>query len=469
MTVAHDPIEIGWEEWVSLPELGLPAVKAKADTGAKTSSLHAFSVEPYMAGGKKRVRFGIHPIIDQPKIEMFCTAELVGERDIVSSNGEKERRYIVKSSVRIAGQEWSIEISLTNREGMNYRMLLGRSAMKGRLIVNPLATCVHGEISPEVYHDYDETTPAVRSLKIGILSREPGSYTTRRLAEVADQRGHMVEIIDTTRCYVNITSRKPEVLLGGRNLADFDVIIPRVGASVTFYGMAVVRQFEMMGTYCVNSSEGIGRSRDKLFAHQILAQAGVGMPVTGMAHSPDDSSDLIKKVGGAPLVIKLLEGTQGKGVVLAETQKAAQSVIGAFRGLRANILVQEFVAESSGVDIRCLVVGNKVVGAMKRQGAEDDFRSNLHRGGTASKVKISREERAAAVKAAKVLGLNVAGVDLLRSNSGPKVLEVNSSPGLEGIEKATGKDIAMNILDFVELNAKGRPRRRKRVVAQAAE
>ena len=434
----EDPIVIGWEEWISLPELGLPAIKAKADTGARTSSLHAFSIEPFSAGGKRMVRFGIRPITERPSIELYCTAELIGEREITSSNGRSEVRPIVRTKVRIAGEEWPIEVSLSNREGMTYRMLLGRSAMKGRMIVNPLA-----------------------SLKIGLLSREPSSYTTQRLVEVAASRGHLVEVINTTRCYMNITSRKPEVLIGGHSLEGFDAIIPRIGASVTFYGMAVVRQFELMGVYCVNGAQAIGRSRDKLYAHQLLAQAGVGMPATGMAHSPDDTLDLIQKVGGTPLVVKLLEGTQGKGVVLTETRKAAESVIGAFRGLRANILVQEFIKESGGADVRCFVIGNKVIAAMRRQGAEDDFRSNLHRGGKGEKIKITREERATAVKAAKTLGLNVAGVDLLQSVSGPRVLEVNSSPGLEGIEKVTGQDIASAVIEYVEANAHPKAATRK--------
>ena len=452
----EDPVAIGWEEWVSLPDLGLPAIKAKADTGARTSSLHAFSVEPYVAGGKRFVRFGIHPVIDQPGIELFCTAELIGMREITSSNGESELRPIIRTHVRVAGREWPIEVSLANREGMTYRMLLGRSAMRGRLMVDPLASCLHGEMSPELYAGHRSRTPPARALKIGILSREPGSYTTRRLAEVADARGHMVEVINTTRCYMNITSERPEVLIGGHALSGFDAIIPRVGASVTFYGMAVVRQFELMGVYCLNGAQAIGRSRDKLYAHQLLAQAGVGMPATGMAHSPDDTLDLIAKVGGAPLVVKLLEGTQGKGVVLTETRKAAESVIGAFRGLRANILVQEYIKEAGGADVRCLVIGKRVVAAMRRQGAEGDFRSNLHRGGRGEKIRITREERATAVKAAKTLGLNVAGVDLLQSKAGPRVLEVNSSPGLEGIEKVTGKDIAGAIIEYVEANARPR-------------
>ncbi len=291
-------------------------------------------------------------------------------------------------------------------------------------------------------------------MKIGVLSRNPKLYSTQRLVEAAQERGHEVEVIDALRCYMNITSHKPSIHYRGRTLEGFDAIIPRIGASITFYGTAVVRQFEMMGVYCVNESVAITRSRDKLRSMQLLARRGVGLPVTGFAHATQYTEDLIKMVGGAPLVIKLLEGTQGIGVVLAETRKAAESVIEAFRGLNANILVQEFIAEADGADIRCLVVGDKVVASMMRKGREGEFRSNLHRGGSASVVRITPEERATATRAAKIMGLNVAGVDLLRSAHGPVIMEVNSSPGLKGIETATGKDVAGMIVHFIEKKAK---------------
>lgn len=291
-------------------------------------------------------------------------------------------------------------------------------------------------------------------MKIAILSRNSKLYSTHRLVEAAKERGHEVRVIDTLKCHMDITSARPSVWYKGEQLDGFDAVIPRIGASITFYGMAVLRQFEMLGVYPVNESVAIGRSRDKLRAHQLLARAGVGLPITGFAHSPTDTMALIRLVGGAPLVIKLLEGTQGRGVVLAETNKAAESVIDAFRELDANFLVQEFVKEAKGADIRCFVVGNRVVAAMMRQAKEGEFRSNLHRGGTASVVKLTPKERATAIKAAKTMGLNVAGVDILRGKDGPLVLEVNSSPGLEGIETATGKDVAGMIIEFIEKNAK---------------
>ena len=287
-------------------------------------------------------------------------------------------------------------------------------------------------------------------MNIAILSRNSKLYSTQRLVEAIQQRGHEVRVLDVLRCYMNIATHKPQLHYKGEALEGFDAVIPRIGASVTFYGTAVLRQFEMMGVMPLNESVAITRSRDKLRSMQLLSRKGIGLPLTGFANKPDDIEDLIKMVGGAPLVIKLLEGTQGIGVVLAETHKAAESVLEAFMGLRVNILVQEFIAEAGGADLRCLVIGDKVIAAMKRQGKEGEFRSNLHRGGSASLIKITPEERSTAVRAAQTMDLNVAGVDLLRSNHGPVVMEVNSSPGLEGIETATGKDIAGTIVQFIE-------------------
>ena len=289
-------------------------------------------------------------------------------------------------------------------------------------------------------------------MKIALLSRNPKLYSTRRLVEAAKERGHEIRTLDVLRCYMNITSMRPSIHYKGEDLTGFDAIIPRIGASVTFYGTAVLRQFEMMGVSPLNESVAITRSRDKLRALQLLSRKGIGLPVTGFAHKPDDIEDLIEMVGGAPLVIKLLQGTQGIGVVLAETRKAAESVIESFLGMHISVLVQEFIKEARGSDIRCFVIGDKVVASMKRQGAEGEFRSNIHRGGSASAVKITPEERSTAVRAARTMGLNVCGVDILRTNHGPVVMEVNSSPGLEGIESVTGKDIAGMIIGFMEKN-----------------
>lgn len=290
-------------------------------------------------------------------------------------------------------------------------------------------------------------------MKIAILSRKPALYSTRRLKESAEQRGHDVRVIDYLRCYMNISSLKPRVMYQGDPLEDIDAVIPRIGAPHTFYGTAVVRQFEMMNVFSANESQAVTRSRDKLRCLQLLARNGIGLPVTGFAHSTKDVQGLITSVGGAPLVVKLLEGTQGIGVVLAETQKAAESVIEAFRGLEANILVQEYIQEAGGADVRCFVIGGRVIASMERRARPGEFRSNLHRGGTATKARLTPEERSTAVRAAKAMGLNVAGVDVLRSNHGPVVMEVNSSPGLEGIERATEVDVAGKIIEFLEKHA----------------
>ncbi|MBN2741602.1 MAG: 30S ribosomal protein S6--L-glutamate ligase [Rhodobacteraceae bacterium] len=289
-------------------------------------------------------------------------------------------------------------------------------------------------------------------MKIAMMARNPDLYSHKRLKEAAEARGHELHIINTLRCYMNIASRRPEMYYNGEKLEGFDAVIPRIGASVTFYGLAVLRQFEMMGVYPLNESVAIGRSRDKLRSMQLLARDGVGLPVTTFAHDPKQTDEVLELAGGAPVVIKLLEGTQGIGVVLADTKRSAKSVVEAFRGAGVNILLQEFIKEAGGTDIRAIVVGGKVIAAMKRTGAEGDFRSNLHRGGSAQLIKLSPEERATAVRAAKSMGLNVCGVDMLRANHGPVVMEVNSSPGLEGVEKATGLDVAGKIIEYLEKN-----------------
>jgi ribosomal protein S6--L-glutamate ligase len=291
-------------------------------------------------------------------------------------------------------------------------------------------------------------------MKIGILSRNRRLYSTSRLVEAATERGHEVQVLDTLKCYMDINSAKPMIYYKGEPLEGYDAVIPRIGASITEYGTAVIRQFEMMGVYCLTESIPLGRSRDKLRALQLMSRKGVGMPVTGFAHDVENGRQLIKMVGGTPVVLKLLEGTQGRGVVLAETYKAAESVIDAFIELGADFLVQEFIKEAGGSDVRAFVIGRRVVAAMERSAAEGEFRSNLHRGGSASATKLTPEERRTAVKAAQTMGLSVAGVDILRSSRGPLIMEVNSSPGLRGIEEASGKDIAGRIIAYVEENAR---------------
>ncbi|SIS71288.1 SSU ribosomal protein S6P modification protein [Roseivivax lentus] len=461
---ATDLIRFGWEEWVSLPDLGLPALRAKVDTGARTSALHASDIETFGPAGKPKVRFTVHPVPERQDLVIPCSAEIVDRRVVTSSNGEGESRYVIGTTINVGGEAWPIEMTLTNRSGMASRMLLGREALKDHIAIVATDRFLQPELSYDIYASTKVRSAAPkRALRIAVLSRE-NNYSTRRLVEEGEARGHTVEVIDTTRCYMAINAMAPEVHYDGKRLPRYDAVIPRIGASVTAYGTAVIRQFETIGTFCVNGSEGITASRDKLYAHQLMARHKIGMPNTAFAASPKDTDSLMRLVGTAPLIVKLLESTQGKGVVLAETKKAASSVIDAFRGLRANFLVQDFVKEAAGEDIRCLVVGGKVVASMKRTGAEGDFRSNLHRGGSATVVRISKEERETALRAAKAFRLNLAGVDLLRSEAGPKVLEVNSSPGLEGIEAATSKNIAGRLYDHIEERVRPTPVRKRKLL-----
>ena len=291
-------------------------------------------------------------------------------------------------------------------------------------------------------------------MKLMMLARNPSLYSHRRIVEAARARGHDIDVVNTLHVHMIITSNRPLLRQGGKTLPIYDAVIPRIGASITNYGLAVVRQFEMQGVFCLNESVAIGRSRDKLRAIQLMARAGVGLPATAFAHGPRKAEDVVTEVGGAPVVIKLLEGTQGMGVILADTEASAKSIIEAFSAANVNIMVQEFIAEAGGTDIRALVVGGKVVGAMKRTGRKGDFRSNLHRGGKAEAVELTELEQATALKAVEAIGLNVAGVDMLRSSRGPLVLEVNASPGIEGIEQATGADVAGAMISFLELRAR---------------
>jgi ribosomal protein S6--L-glutamate ligase len=299
-------------------------------------------------------------------------------------------------------------------------------------------------------------------MKIVVLSRNPKIYSTARLVEAGEERGHEMHVLDTLKCYMDIATMRPGVKYKGESITNVEAVIPRIGASITNYGLAVLRQFEMMGVFPLNESVAIGRSRDKLRSLQLLARKGIGLPVTGFAYSVNETKDLMDMVGGAPLVVKLLSGTQGRGVVLAETRKAAESVIDAFRELDASFLVQEFVKEAGGADVRCFVIGDKVVAAMQRTAKEGEFRSNLHRGGSAKVVKLTPEERSTATRAAKIMGLNVAGVDILRSNHGPLVMEVNSSPGLKGIEAATNKNVAAMIIEYIEKHSEKKNRTKTR-------
>jgi ribosomal protein S6--L-glutamate ligase len=458
-----EPFVLGWREWVALPQLGVQAVKAKIDTGAKTSALHAFSIETFGPADAPRVRFGVHPVDYSTDVEVWCTAKVIDRRHVRSSNGQAEHRYIIHTPIRIGDREWPIEISLSNRYTMAHRMLLGRTALEPQAAnIHPWSEYLQDKLSYDVYADQAFGAPLQRSLRIALLTMEPDNFSNRRLIEAAGKRDHVIEPIDTMRCYMNIKSIASAVHYEGKTLPDFDFVIPRIGASITAYGTAVVRQFEMTGAQVLNSAQSIVQSRDKLFAHQLMAMHKLPMPDTAFASSHHDTEDLIKMVGGTPLVIKLLQSSQGKGVVLAENRKSAASLIDALRNAEASFLVQQFVSEAAGQDLRCMVLDGKIIAAMVRRSTGDDFRANLHKGGIAHEAKITPEERKLAIRAANRLGLKFAGVDILRSSNGPLLLEVNSSPGLEGIEKTTNIDIAGQVLDYIEQRTfRTRPRLKK--------
>lgn len=446
-------IIIGKEEWCEFPKLGLPAIKARVDSGAKTSSLHAFNIETLHEHGRDYVLFDIHPVQDNRRLTQRCKAPIVDRREVKSSSGEKETRLVIMTPVVIGDLTWEIEITLSNRDSMGYRMLLGREAMVGaNLLIDPNSSfCLGVKDSKVVESFYKAQTKKSNALKIALLANNPNLYSNKRIMEAGEDRGHDIRFISIRDCFINITARKPEIHYRGGELLDkFDAIIPRIKPSLMYYGCAITRQFHSLGVFCLNNAESIVRSRDKLHSLQILSQNGIEMPITAFAHSPQDTSQIIKLVGNAPLIVKLLEGTQGMGVVLTETNKAAESVISAFKCLRANILVQEFLKEAEGKDIRMFVINGKVVASMQRESAEGEFRSNLHRGGIATPIKITAAEKRLAIQATKAMGLKVSGVDVVRSKTGPKILEINSSPGLEGIEAATGKDIASMMIGAIE-------------------
>lgn len=443
---------IGNQEWCAFPELGIPAIKARVDSGAKTSSIHAFNIRRFRREGEAWVSFEVHPIQNNRRIVIRCERPLLDRRVVRNTSGLTETRYVVKSQLRMGDSLWEVELTLANRDSMGFRMLLGREAMHGRVIVDPSLTCALGERSKkDITELYGHTESARSGLKIGLLASDESLYSNQRLLEAGDERGHTMVFLPIKQCYMKLDAVEPEAYYrGGKQLGDLDSVITRIRPSATFYGTALTRHFESMGIHTINASNAILQSRDKLSSLHLMLKNGIDIPTTGFASSPMDTNDLIEMVGGAPLIIKLLEGAQGRGVVLAETKKAAESVINAFKSLRANLLVQKFIKEARGKDLRCFVIDGKVVASIERTAAPGEFRANIHQGGSAAVVKITKQERALAVKAAKVLGLQVAGVDIIRSDAGPLLLEVNSSPGLEGIETATGKDIAGLIIASIE-------------------
>lgn len=452
----QEKVIVGSEEWCAFPDLGIPTIKARVDSGAKTSALHAVNIQSFDKDGESWVKFDINPIQKNTKAVIHCQAPLIDKRVVKSSSGFREQRYVIKTEIQFGGASWEIEVTLTNRDSMGFRMLLGREAMSGRVLVDPEQKYLLGQPTKEKLKEYyDRSEESGRGLRIGLLASNPSLYSNKRIMEAGEMRGHEMHFLNLKDCYMKLDADTPEIhYRGGRILNDFDAVIPRIRPSMTFYGCALTRHFEALKVFCLNSAMAISQSRDKLYSLQLLLNNGVDIPTTGFANSPLDTNELIKMVGGSPLIVKLLEGTQGKGVVLAETKKAAESVINAFKSLNANILVQEFIKEANGKDLRLFVIDGKVVAAIQREALPGEFRANIHLGGTASVIKATSEEKRIAIKAAKAMNLKVAGVDIIRSTKGPLLLEVNSSPGLEGIEGATNKDIAGEMIKAIEKNFK---------------
>lgn len=454
-------IPIGWEEWISLPQLKLPALKAKVDTGAKTSALHAFRVDKIEINGQTKVRFGIHPIPERLDIEVTCVADLVSEREVTSSSGQTELRYVIRTMAQFGDHQWPIEITLTDRETLAYRMLIGRSAMKGRLVVVPEASFLLGKLSPKVYESLAKKS-VKRRLKIALLTNNPLHYTTKRLVAAAKNHHHHIEVIQSSRCYVEMSAQKPLIHYQGEKLPRFDVVIPRIEPTFTYYGVAILRQFESLGTFCLNNAMAISHARDNLYAHQLLGRSNIPMPVTAFGHYPGDTKDMIKIVGGAPLLIKLLEESSAESV-LAETQKAASAVIRAFRGLNANFIVQKYIQDPHNRDLRCIVLGNKVIAAVMIPTARDRMK-----GDDKDKVlliELTPAEKKIAIRSVRILGLKFAAVTLLRTSKGPQIIEIDPSPPLRRIEAATGVDMARMIIQYLETHA--RPKMPKRLLGHA--
>lgn len=445
---------IGSEEWFSFPDLAIPAIKVRVDSGAKTSSLHAFNIQRFKRGGESWVSFEVHPLQNNRRAVIRCESPIIDRRAVKSSSGIAETRYVILARISAAGKFWEVEVTLTNRDSMGYRMLLGREAMSGRMIVDPSLKFCLGKVSTKTLNEYYGKKVQVKSgLKIAILSTNSKLYSNKRLLEAGEERGHEMEFLDTKRCYMKVDSVEAEThYRGGRVLNDIDAAITRITSGTNFYGSALTRQFEGSGVLTANSSTSMTLARDKWATLQLMVQNGINTPATCLAHSPLDTSDAIEMVGGTPVIIKLLESTQGKrAAVLAETKTVAENVIKAFKTLNTNILIQEYIQESKGREIQCFIIDGKVIAAMQKEtlhaieGTPDNQEEEA-----LSVVKISSEERSLAAKAIKILGLTFARVDIIRSKNGPLLLDIHPAPSIEELETATGKDIAGMMISAVE-------------------
>lgn len=451
--MTHEKLLIGSEEWFAFHTLGIPAIKARIDSGAKTSSIHATNIVPFKRRGAPWVSFEVHPLQGDRRTLVRCEAPVVDRRTVRSSNGDSGKRYVIQVPISMGDTTWEVEVTLANRDTMGYRMLLGRQAMVGRTLVDPGSRFIHGDLSQDYLTEaYGSLSHGGHGLTIGLLAAEGESYTIQRLVEAAEERGHKVEFLDIRHCYMKLDPSAPEIRYrGGYLLESLDAVIARVEPGLKLYGCALARQCESMNIPSLNSAAAIGQACDRLFSLQMLLAHGLDIPVTGFADSPMDTADLIEMVGGAPLVIKVLDGVRGKGAVVAETNKAAESVINALKSIDANLLVQEYVREAQGKGVRCLVVDGKVTAAIERSMSAGELSTEQSESTSAVRaVKLSADEKKLVVKAAKVMGLAVASVDIVRSDRGPLLLQVDPAPDLESLEVATNRDLAGTIIAAVE-------------------
>lgn len=448
MTTTEERIIVGSEEWCVFPSLNIPAIKARVDSGAKTSAIHAFNIQSFNRDGEEWVSFYLHPLQNDRKSVVRCEAPVVDRRIVKSSTGTAEKRYVIRTAIELGDNYWEVELTLTNRDSMGYRMLLGREAMLGRMLVDPAESFCAGDFSTEELKAFYGETEQQAGLKIGLLASDPNLYSNRRILEAGTARGHEMVFLNIKQCYVKLDLDNPEVhYLGGHHLTDFDAVIPRIRPAVTYYGCALTRHFARLGIYSLNNADAISRSRDKLSTLQALQSADVPIPTSAFANSPVDIEDLIAMVGGPPLLVKLLDGTQHRGIMLAQTQTQAENIISSAESRHANMLVQKYISEAGGRSLRCFVVDGKVVGSLEITATPEGFKKNQR---TAEPVRPSDEEMQVAVKATRTMRLKVAGVDIIRSPAGPLVLGVTAVPGLEALEKITNKDIAGKMVAAVE-------------------
>lgn len=443
---------IGSEEWCRFPGLDLPAIKARVDSGAKTSSIHAFNIHTFRRQGNQWVSFEVHPIQNDRRTVIRCEQPIVDRRAVKSSSGVSETRYVISTQIELGDDSWEVELTLANRDSMGYRMLLGREAMSGRVLIDPSQSFCAGKLSQnDLTALYTPTQTRRSGLKMALLASNPKLYSNRRLLEAGEERGHEMVFLNIEQCYLKLDSNQPEVhYRGGKVISDIDVVIPRIRQSMSYYGCALARQFESMKIASVNAAEAIGKSHDQLYVLQLLIKAGLTIPTTGYAHSARETDDLIEMVEGAPLLVKILQGGRDSEAVLSETQAAAESVINAMQSLDAQLLVQQHIKTTDGKQIRCLVIDGKVVAAIQRPLATGKSRGKIHQDSAAALIRISPEERKLAVDASKLLGLSIAGIDLIRAKYGPVILQVHASAGIESLETASGKDIAGMMIASIE-------------------